>query len=81
MPGKKDTKIDDIAAKDGTLTTDGCGLIRESYAKEIRSYLTDADSQTAGEYLIIFPFKFLSKRSFSIPVQKERSQRHPCSVS
>ncbi|KAI5121988.1 hypothetical protein M0805_001821 [Coniferiporia weirii] len=39
VPECKALKIPDLVAKDGTLTTDGCGLIRESAAKDIRAKL------------------------------------------
>ena len=52
--------IDDIAAKDGTLTTDGCGLIRESRAREVRPFLIDAEPQSAGAFLFMFS-RFNSK--------------------
>lgn len=53
VPDEEVIKIDDTAAKDGTLTSDGCGLIRESYAKKIREILNEGrknttDPQTAG---------------------------------
>lgn len=55
--------IDDVYAEDGKYTTDGCGPIRESYAKAIRNKL-DLPSRTSGTTIRIFPIDSTQHISF-----------------